>query len=307
MTTPRSAPAPKKIKIGIQPTGWTNDDFPEIGNDTPYQQILDETALAGFKGGSTGHNYPTHLPSLRHALATRKLGITSTWVGTSFTAPGGFEQTMNYVQEQITFLKAVGATDIVVAELAGAINQVKYKSVLADRPIFNGPQWYLLTEGLNAAGKLAQDNGMRLSFHPHVGTGVEIRPEIDRLMAGTDPKYVSMCLDTGHLYFSGVDPMAVTTAYAKRIGHVHLKNVRGAVADKAVPGLYSFYQAIQDGIFTVPGDPEGAVDLAPILKVLLDHDFEGWLVVEAEQNPAKAPPLACAKMAREYIRNVTGL
>jgi len=134
MTTPIAATVPKKIKIGIQPTGWTNDDFPEIGNDTPYQQILDETALAGFEGGSTGHNYPAHLPSLRHALATRKLGITSTWVGTSFTAPGGFERTMNYVQEQIAFLKAVGATDIVVAELAGAVNQLKDKSVLTDRP-----------------------------------------------------------------------------------------------------------------------------------------------------------------------------
>lgn len=307
MTTLSAPKSTKKIKIGIQPTGWTNDDFPEIGNDTPYQQILDESRSAGFEGGSTGHNYPTHLPSLRHALESRHFGITSTWVGTSFTLADGYERTMAYVKDQITFLQAIGATDIVVAELAGAVNQVKDKSVLDDRPIFTEPQWYLLTTGLNAAGKLAKEHGMRLSFHPHVGTGVQIRAEIDRLMAGTDANYVSLCLDTGHLYFAGVDPLAVTTAYGDRVGHIHLKNVHGSVAKKAVPGRYSFYQAIQEGIFTVPGDPEGSVDLAPILKHLVSRNYEGWIVVEAEQNPAHSPPLPAAIRAREYIRSILEL
>src|SRR5271166_2380698 len=128
------------IRIGIQPTGWTNDDFPEIGDDTPYQQILNETADTGYAGGSTGHNYPQHGPSLLYELNKRGLAITSTWVGTHFTAEGKFDQTIQDVKTQINFLKAVGATDIVVAELAGAVNQVRVKSVLDDRPIFNQPQ-----------------------------------------------------------------------------------------------------------------------------------------------------------------------
>ena len=213
-----------KVRIGIQPTGWTNDDFPEIGNDTPYQQILDETKETGFEGGSTGHNYPTHVPSLIFALKRRGLGITSTWVGTQFTAESQFEPTIEVVKGQIAFLTAVGATDIVVAELAAAVDQVRTKAVLDDRPIFNEAQWYLLATGLNEAGRLARESGMRLSYHPHVGTGVQVRDEIDRLLAATDPEYVSMCLDTGHARFAGVDPVRLTADYIERIKHVHLKD-----------------------------------------------------------------------------------
>ena len=295
------------IRIGIQPTGWTNDDFPEIGNSTPYQQILDETAQAGFEGGSTGHNYPTHLPSLRYDLGSRKLGITSTWVGTKFTAADQYEQTIEFVKGQIAFLKAVEATDIVVAELAAAVHQVRDKSVLDDRPIFNEPQWYLLTRGLNEAGKLASENGMRLSYHHHMGTGIQNQAEVERLLENTDPSYVSLCLDTGHLLFAGDDPGKLAHEHVKRIGHVHLKDIRKKILDEAVPGKFSFYQAIMEGIFTVPGDPEGCIDFQPIFNTLRENNYEGWIVVEAEQDPAKAPPLRCAQIAREFIRKNLGV
>jgi len=296
-----------RIRIGIQPTGWTNDDFPEIGDTIPYQQILDETAKAGFEGGSTGHNYPGHLPSLLHALEARKLGITSTWVGTKFTAPNQYEQTIEYLKGQIAFLKAVRATDIVVAELASAVHQVRDKSVLDDRPIFNEPQWYLLTQGLNQAGKLASENGMRLSYHHHAGTGVQSRAEVDRLLKNTDPRYVSLCLDTGHLLFGGDDPVELARDHIKRIGHIHLKDVRKKILDEAVPGKFSFYQAIMEGIFTVPGDPEGCIDFHPIFNTFLENNYEGWIAVEAEQDPATAPPLRSAQMAREFIRKNLGV
>jgi inosose dehydratase len=295
------------IRIGIQPTGWTNDDFPEIGDDTPYEQILDETAKTGYAGGSTGHNYPQHLPSLNYELKKRGLGITSTWVGTHFTAEGQFNQTLEDTKKQIEFLKAVGATDIVVAELAGAINQVRVKSVLDDRPIFNEPQRYLLATGLNEAGKLAKDAGMRLSYHHHVGTGVQIDSEIDDLMANTVPEYVWLCVDTGHARYSGVDPEDLTRRHLKRIGHVHLKSVRLNVVEKAVKGKWSFYQAIQEGIFTVPGDPDDGLKFDKIFEMLKKQKYEGWIVVEAEQNPANANPLRCAQIARKFIRDNLGV
>jgi len=302
-TNPHAA----KVRIGIQPTGWTNDDFPEIGDDTPYQQIMQETAASGFAGGSTGHNYPSHVPSLRRALAEAGLGITSTWVGTHFTALGRFDQTIDEVNRQIALLKNVGATDIVVAELAAAVNQVRTLSVLTDRPIFNEPQWYLLAKGLDHAGKLALDAGMRLSYHPHVGTGVQQRDDIDRLFAMTDPQYVSMCLDTGHVQYAGVDPVWLAQDYTARIGHIHLKSVRPDVMAQAVAGKYSFYQAILEGIFTVPGDPQGGIDFDPIFELLRRHDYSGWIVVEAEQDPAKANPLTCAKISRDFIRTHFGV
>lgn len=298
-----------QMVIGIQPTGWTNDDFPEIGNDTPYQVILDQTRQAGYHGGSTGHNYPTHLPSLLNAVDSRNLRIASTWFGTTFTTGVNFDTAIAAFKQQIEFLKAVNAKDVVVAELANAVNQVRSKSVLTDRPILNPPEWYLLTTSLNIAGKIAQDNGMQLSYHPHVGTGVMTVHETDQLLKSTDADYVALCLDTAHLRYGGAsqaDLENLTKTHLKRIKHVHLKNVRKDVLPRATSGEYSFYQAIQEGIFTVPGDPDGDLNLDPILERLQSIGYDRWLVVEAEQNPLHANPLKCAQTARNYIKSRLG-
>ena len=295
--------------IGIQPTGWTNDDFPEIGNDTPYQVILDQTRETGFQGGSTGHNYPNHLPSLLHAIQSRQLRVSSTWVGTTFTTGIGFNGAFDTFKSQIEFLKAVDAKDVVVAELANAVNQVRAKSVLTDRPILNEPQWYLLTKSLDLAGKYARDHGMQLSYHPHVGTGVMTVEETERLLGSTDRDDVALCLDTAHLRFGGAsqsDLEQLTKAHVARIKQVHLKNVRSDVLPIAVRNNYSFYQAIQEGIFTVPGDPAGELNLDPIIQALQGVGYDRWLVVEAEQNPLKANPLKCAQIARTYLRQALG-
>jgi inosose dehydratase len=310
----------KRMILGIQPTGWTNDDFQEIGNDYPYEVILDQTKEAGFEGGSTGHNYPSHLPSLLHAMGSRGLQIASTWAGTAFTTGVNAEAAFADFQAQVTFLQEVGAKDVVVAELANAVNQVRTKSVLNERPILNDGQWFLLTELLDRAGKYAKDQGMQLSYHPHVGTCVMTAKETERLLEHTNPDYVGLCLDTAHLRYGGTSPkelLDLTKKYATRITHVHLKNVRGAVLPAAKN--YSFYQAIKSGIFTVPGDPEGELDLDPIMDILKGVGFSRWMVIEAEQVPTKydpgAPengtpenptPLAYARIARAYLRKHLG-
>ena len=298
-----------RMLIGIQPTGWTNDDFPEIGNEIPYQLILDQTQRTGYQGGSTGHNYPTHLPSLLHALESRKLQIASTWFGTTFTTGVNFDIAITAFKQQIDFLKSVNAKDVVVAELANAVNQVRSKSVLTDRPILNEPEWYLLTSSLNIAGKIAGESGMQLSYHPHVGTAVMTADETDRLMASTNPDDVALCLDTAHLHYGGAtqgDLESLTTTHLKRIKHVHLKNTRKAVLPVAVSNKYSFYQAIEAGIFTVPGDPAGDLNLDPILDCLQSVNYDRWLVVEAEQDPLHDDPLKCAETARAYIKSRIG-
>jgi inosose dehydratase len=310
------------MKIGIQPTGWTNDDFPEIGNNIPYQDILDETEKAGFEGGSTGHNYPTHLPSLLYSLNRRKLEVVSTWFGTAFTTGLDFTDGIVAFQQQISFLKAVGAKDVVVAELANAVNQVRSKAVLNARPILNAAEWYLLTTSLNVAGEIAKKAEMQLSYHPHVGTGVMTIEETDRLLSSTNAEHVGLCLDTAHLRFGGATQAeleSLTKTHAKRIKHVHLKNVRKDVLPSAINN-YSFYQAIQEGIFTVPGDLDGDLNLDPIMDALLSVGYDRWLVVEAEQNPlhatlrtnsleanpVPASPLECAQTARAYIKSRLG-
>jgi len=298
----------KKMTFGIQPTCWTNDDFPELGNNTPYQVILDQTEEAGFAGGSTGHNYPSHLPSLLEALKVNDLKIASTWAGTSFTTGVDAEAAFADFQAQVTFLKEVGAKDVVVAELANAVNQIRTKAVLADRPILVESQWYLLTELMDQAGKYAKDQNMQLSYHPHVGTCVMTLEETERLMDSTNPDYVGLCLDTGHLRYGGTsmsDLVAFTKKYARRVTHVHLKNIRPAVLPVATKENYSFYQAIRSGIFTVAGDPDGE-DLTAIVEILTGVGYSGWMVVEAEQDPAKANPLQYAKMARAFLREHVG-
>ncbi len=307
-----------KMTLGIQPTGWTNDDFQEIGNDTPYQVILDQTKEAGFEGGSTGHNYPSHLPSLIQAMQSRGLKIASTWAGTAFTTGVNADAAFADFVAQVTFLKEVGAQDVVVAELANAVNQVRTKSVLNDRPILNEGQWFLLIELLDRAGNYAKDQGMQLSYHPHVGTCVMTVKETERLLDQTNPEYVGLCLDTAHLRFGGASPEAVVELarkYAHRLTHIHLKNVRVNVLEAA--GNYSFYQAIKSGIFTVPGDPEGedpALLLDPVMKLLNEVGYSRWTVIEAEQVPKafdpsaseNPTPLAYARMARGYLRKHLG-
>jgi inosose dehydratase len=179
-------------------------------------------------------------------------------------------------------------------------------ALVENRPIFSDAQWDALTEGLNHLGDIARSEGMRLCYHHHMGTGVMTRADIDRLMAATDEPTVFLLLDTGHLAYAGDDPLACAKDYAHRIKHLHLKNIRRPNLERALQEQLSFHDAIEAGVFTVPGDPDGCIDFEPILRTMADAGFEGWIVVEAEQDPAKAHPLTYAKMARAYLRQTTG-
>jgi inosose dehydratase len=161
-----------------------------------------------------------------------------------------------------------------------------------------------LTSGLDELGRIAASAGLKLSYHHHMGTGVMTRADVDRLMASTDPELVHLLLDTGHMAFAGDDPLDLARAYADRIGHVHLKSVRPEIVSLVREEGLSFQEAIQRGVFTVPGD--GGIDFRPILEVLAAAHYQGWLVVEAEQDPNKAVPLEYAKKARAYLADILG-
>jgi len=162
-----------------------------------------------------------------------------------------------------------------------------------------------MVSGLNRLGERAAEAGLRLCYHHHMGTGVQTRAEIDRLLADTDPATVHLLVDTGHLTWAGGDPLQLVQDHFERIGHVHLKDIRWPVMEEATKRGSSFVDAIEAGVFTVPGD--GDIDFVPILQALSDRGYEGWLVVEAEQDPAKAHPLTYATKARAYLRDVADL
>ena len=293
----------EKVRLGVTPTLWWNDDFPSIDIGIPFGQCVSEMALAGFQGCSIGHKYPTDPAVLKPALDLRGLQVSEPWVSTYFTISDMEQQTVDNFEDRLAFLKAVGGTDIVVAEFGGS-SHLQPISLFANRPVFTDQQWDSLAGGLNRLGKLAAEAGMRLCYHHHMGTGVMTRADVDRLMDSTDPELVHLLLDTGHLAFAGDDPLAAARAHADRIKHVHLKDVRPEVLSQVLRENLSFQDAIEAGVFTVPGD--GAIDFVPVLQALADAGYQGWLVVEAEQHPAKANPLEYALKARAYLREVLG-
>lgn len=294
---------PDKVPLGITPTLWWNDDFPLIDIGIPFEQCISEMALAGFQGCSVGHKYPTDPAVLKPALELRGLRVSEPWVSTYFTITSMRKQTLQSFHQQMAFIKAMGGTDMVIAEFGQAVNPLPV-ALFANRPIFNRDQWAALFAGLEELGKIANDNGMRLCYHPHMGTGVMIQSDVDRLMENTKPELVHLLLDTGHLAFAGADPLAVTRTYGSRIKHIHLKDVRADVVARVREENLSFKDAIEAGVFTVPGD--GSIDFVPIFEALAAAHFEGWLVIEAEQDPAKANPLTYATMARQYLRQTLG-
>ena len=169
----------------------------------------------------------------------------------------------------------------------------------------NEEEWKLLADGLNKLGKIAKNKGMTLTFHHHMGTVVQTEEEIDRFMELVDPDLVYLLFDSGHLSFAGIDPEKVLKKYVNRVKHVHLKDIRREMVEKSREERWSFLRGVREGVFTVPGD--GDVDFGPIFRILEEAAYEGWVVVEAEQDPAKANPLAYAKKARAYIAEKTGL
>jgi len=295
-----------QVHFGVTPTLWANDDFPDIDIGIPFGQIISEMALAGFQGTSRGGKYPLDPAVLKPELDLRGLVISEPWVSTYFTIQDMYEQTLANFDQEIRFLLGMGTGDMVLAELGGSSHQQPI-ALVPNAPRFTNDQWKKLGEGLNTLGDKARRHEIKMCYHHHMGTGVMTMDDVGRLAELTDPNLVSICLDTGHLHFAGGDNLEFIRRYSARIKHVHLKNIRQKVMDRVLSENLSFKQAIQAGVFTVPGDPEGCLDFAAILEALAAKGFGGWLVVEAEQDPAKATPLKYAKMARAYLKEVTGL
>ncbi|MBO0418662.1 myo-inosose-2 dehydratase [Vagococcus fluvialis] len=290
------------IKLGIAPIAWTNDDLPELGKENSFEQCISEMALAGFTGTEIGNKYPKDPDTLRPFLDLRGLSVASAWFS-SFLTTKPIEETISSFKEHRDFLHAMGAKVIVISEQGHSI-QGQNLPIFDAKPIFTEDEWQLLTSGLETLGDIAAEKEMEIVYHHHMGTGVQTTEEIDRLMAETNPKKVSLLFDTGHLVFSGEDPMAIYEKHQNRIKHIHFKDIREEVARQVVETKISFLKAVKLGIFTVPGD--GMIDFKPIVSAIDASGYKGWVVVEAEQDPALANPLEYAIKARTYIKSIWG-
>ena len=295
-----------KVFLGIAPIGWCNDDMPELGAENTFKQMVSEMALAGFTGCEIGNKYPCDPVALKKALDLRGMRVASRWFS-SFLLMQPYDEVRESFEKELAFLTAVGANRINVSEQSYSIQGKLDMPILTGdyRHIMNNAEWTRLCDGLNYLGRVATAHGFKLCFHHHMGTVVQTAAETDRLMANTDSKYVFLCYDTGHFTFAGEDPLLMLERYVDRVGHVHLKDMRLPVVAEAKEKNWSFLTAVRNGAFTVPGD--GGVDFDPMFELLDKAGYEGWLLVEAEQDPAKADPFEYAMKARAYIRAHTGL
>ena len=253
-----------KVKLGIAPIAWTNDDMPDLGKE-----------------------------------------ICNQWFS-SFLITKPFEEVEKEFRAQLAFLKAMGAKVIGASEQSYSVQGQLDTPIFGHKYEMNDQEWDTFCTGMNKLGKIAKEEyGIALTFHHHMGTVVQSLAEVDRMMENTDPEYVSLLFDTGHFTYCGEDPLEVVKKYVHRIKHVHLKDIRPEVVEQVKKENMSFLAGVRAGAFTIPGD--GCINYYPIFKVLEEAGYEGYMVVEAEQDPAKANPLEYAIRARKFIAEKTGL
>ncbi len=291
------------VRIGVNPLSWMNDDLPWLGGETPLETALAEGKEIGYAGFELGNKFPKDGPALKAKLEVFDLACVSGWYSGEL-ATGSVDAESVRCHAHMDKLRFNGCKVVVYGEVADSI-QGRIDTPLERRPRFAGEaQWRAYAERLNAFGAhLRKTYGITLAYHHHMGAYVESPEDVDRLMAATDPVHVGLLFDTGHAYFGGAtDPNALLARHVQRVVHVHCKDVRPALIAKARNDGWSFLGGVLAGTFTVPGD--GVIDYDAVLATLHRAGYEGWLVVEAEQDPAVAPSYACAKKGYETLRNI---
>ncbi len=295
------------ILYGTNPIAWSNDDDHSLGADISLEQCLMEAAEIGFDGIEKGHKMPTDPAALKAALAPHGLRFVSGWHSLNLLARS-VEDEKRAIQPHLDLLKAMGCRVCIVCETSNAIHG-RDDRPLADGPELHPGEWEKFGAGVEAIAAFTAAQGLTLVYHHHMGTIVESPHEIDHFMAATGPA-TKLLLDTGHCFFGGGDPAELARKYMPRVGHIHAKNVRPTIAAEVEAGHLSFLEGVRRGVFTVPGDPEGGVDFAPVLRIAAEHGYSGWLVIEAEQDPAVRNPLRYQSMGLAALRQVareTGL
>jgi inosose dehydratase len=291
------------VRIGINPLSWINDDLPSLGAGTALDSILREGAQIGYAGFELGSSFPKDPMVLQRRLAEHGLACVSGWYSGTL-ATGQLDSEIENCEAHMEKLRLNGCDVVVYGEVAGSI-QGQRGTALNRRPSFlHDGQWKEYARKLNAFGEhLSVKHGITLAYHHHMGAYVETPRDVDTLMALTDPACVGLLFDTGHAFFGGAEkPADLLRRHVHRVVHVHCKDVRVDMVRRARNDGWSFLDSVLNGAFTVPGD--GGIDFEEVLTVLHDGGYQGWLVVEAEQDPAVAPSYRYAKKGFETLRDI---
>jgi inosose dehydratase len=284
------------VRIGINPLTWTNDDLPELGEANSLETCLKEAKLAGYEGVELGRKFPRDAKVLGPILKPHGLNLVSGWYSARLLERS-VEDEIKAMQSHAALLKSLGAKVMVFCEVSRCVHGER-KIPLSRRPKLAQKEWKQFGERLDAVAAELDKQGLKMAYHHHMGTVIQSEDEVDRMMGST--KSVGLLLDSGHLTFAGGDPMRALKRHAKRIVHVHCKDIRKDKLAAARKQDMSFLDAVLGDVFAVPGD--GSIDFDPLLAELAKHDYQGWLVVEADQDPAKAHPLTHARIGHDCLR-----
>lgn len=288
------------ISIGINPITWSNDDLQHVGGDVSLQTCLKEASQAGYAGVELGHKFPRDAKTLRPLLDEHSLSLVSGWYSGRLLERNA-EKEIAAIAAHSELLEQMGCNILIFAEVTGCIH-TQFDTHLSQRPRISAADWKQFGDRLSDVAKACGDRGLKLCYHHHMGTVVQTATDIDAMMQHTSED-VYLLLDTGHAWFAEADPVALAQQYADRIGHLHCKDVREAVLRRSLNKDCGFLEAVLDGVFTVPGD--GCIDYPGVFSALSKAEYEGWAVVEAEQDPSVAAPSVYARLGCENLRGFT--
>jgi inosose dehydratase len=279
------------VRFGVSPIAWVNDDMPELGGDTPLSTILADARDIGFSGVELGGKFPKDAASLKPLLAGYGLDLIGGWYSGELLVRD-VDAEIAAAQAHLTLLKAMGSTVFVHAETSNAIHGQR-GTPLSRTPRLDEAGWAAFGARMTGFADYISGQGLQFAYHHHLGTVVE-RPDDLAAFLRLTGRSVGLTLDTGHAALGGIDPVAAIRAHPERIAHIHCKDIRPEVLAGVQAKDASFLDGVLAGMFTVPGD--GGLDYAAVMHALADINYSGWIVVEAEQDPAIADPRTYAEL-----------
>ncbi|MCV6591856.1 MAG: myo-inosose-2 dehydratase [Silicimonas sp.] len=289
------------VKIGISLIAWQNDDLPDLTKDYTTEGAMEDAGRIGYAGVERGRRMPADTEGLRAYLDRYGVALCGGWCSGNLMQASLAEE-QEAIRAQVAQFAALDAPCIVYAECSNTV-QGEISTPVAHRPKLSRDEITAYAAKLSELAKWSADQGVVLSYHHHMGSMIEDAEDIDWLMDGSS-RDLTLLYDTGHLHFAGADVLGVLDKWGDRVHHVHFKDVRQPVLDWVRTENRSFLDGVAAGVYSVPGDPEGCLDFQAITDRLAAMNYEGWIVVEAEQDPAKAPPYEYSKLGFDHIKTI---
>lgn len=286
------------IRWGVSPIAWCNDDMRELGADTTLDMLLTDVQEIGFEGVELGNKFPRDAATLKPIMDGYGLEVVSGWYSANLLKHDA-QAEIAALSPHLNLLEAMGSNVFILAETSNAVHCDRYGSRLDTHPVLPAGDWARFGERLSTVAAYLNDRGFRFAYHHHLGTIVETDHELERFFAATGD-HVGLVLDTGHAIPGGIDPIHIIKERPERVTHVHCKDVRQAKYDEFRANGTSFLNGVVGGMFTTPGD--GDYDYAPFMRALKDMDYSGWIVIEAEQDPAVANPRTYSQDGLDHLK-----